>query len=289
MTTPMRIQLLTHVRLIAALTALAIQAHPGGFAQDAAAPQRIDLSQFPGELVEKVVVPIPAEIFVVLDKLDEPDWNSGIDLPPSRGRGGERSVLALTFGSLVAEGFIAVQAKNADQVETIGKRVLEQSESLGLATAVRPHSLSIVEAAGRRDWGKVKDELDATLQTVRTTMAQLRDEELSELVSLGGWLRGTHVVTSFIGSSYSEDKAELLNQPGLISHFRGMIADIATPSAKSPVIRSIGTGLARLEAIVAAPGNLSEEEVNQVRDITRGLLEEFHFEKPSTEGGGTVN
>lgn len=289
MTTPMRIQLLTHVRLIAALTALAIQAHPGGFAQDAAAPQRIDLSQFPGELVEKVVVPIPAEIFVVLDKLDEPDWNSGIDLPPSRGRGGERSVLALTFGSLVAEGFIAVQAKNADQVETIGKRVLEQSESLGLATAVRPHSLSIVEAAGRRDWGKVKDELDATLQTVRTTMAQLRDEELSELVSLGGWLRGTHVVTSFIGSSYSEDKAELLNQPGLISHFRGMIADIATPSAKSPVIRSIGTGLARLEAIVAAPGNLSEEEVNQVRDITRGLLEEFYFEKPSTEGGGTVN
>src|SRR5690606_41897176 len=50
--------------------------------------------------------------------------------------------------------------------------------------------------------------LDATQQTVRTTMEKkLRDDELAGLVSLGGWLRGTNVVTTFIGNSYSEDKA----------------------------------------------------------------------------------
>lgn len=256
---------------------------PSGIAaEDAeapAAPERIDLTHFPGELVDQVVVPIPAEIFAVLDKLDEPDWNSGIDLPPERERGGERTLLALTFGSLVAEGFIAVQAKNDEEIEMIGRRVLSLSESLGLAAAVRPHSLSIIEAAGKRDWEKVRDELDSTQQTVRTTMEKLRDDELADLVSLGGWLRGTNVVTAFIGSSYSEDKAELLNQPGLIAHFRETLAALRGPSAASSAIRAIGTGLARLEAIVVEPGELAEEDVLQIRDISRAMLEEFYFDK----------
>lgn len=252
--------------------------------ETAPAPERIDLANFPGELVDKVVVPIPAEIFTVLDKLDEPDWNSGINLPPDRGRGGERSIQALVFGGLVAEGFIAVQAKNAGEIETIGKRVLDLSESLGLAAAVRPHSLGIIEAAKARNWEKVREELDATQQTVRTTMEKLRDGELADLVSLGGWLRGTNLVTTFIGNSYSEDKAELLNQPGLIAHFRNMISAMSGSAASSPAIRSLATGLARLEAIVAGPENLSEEDVIQVRDISRGMLEEFYFEKGAGPG-----
>ncbi len=273
---------------LGALAALSVLAAGAGFAQDAeeaaATPERIDLANFPGEFIDKVVVPIPAEIFAVLDKLDEPDWNSGIALPPERSRGGERSLLALTFGGLVAEGFIAVQARNSGEIETIGKRVLSLSESLGLASAVRPHSLAIVEAAGQRDWARVRDELDATLQTVRSTMERLRDDELADLVSLGGWLRGTNVVTAFIGNAYSEDKAELLNQPGLVSHFRDLIASMRGAAAASPEIRAIATGLARLEAIVAEPGNLAEEEVRQLHDISRAMLEEFYFEKEAAAG-----
>lgn len=246
---------------------------------DGAAPERIDLTNFPGEIVDKVVVPIPAEIFAVLDKLDEPDWNSGLELPSESTQGRDRSILALTFGSLVGEGFIAVQAKNSDEIQKIGRRVLSLSEALGLAGAVRPHSLAIIEAAGKSDWGKVRDELDATQQTVRTTMERLRDDELSGLVSLGGWLRGTNVVTSFISNSFSEDKAELLNQPGLIAHFRNMLGSMKGPSGRSPQIRAISTGLARLEAIITQSGAVAEEDVNQLRDISRVMLEEYYFEK----------
>lgn len=256
-----------------------------GPAQDSGAkavvPERIDLTNFPGELVDKVVVPIPAEIFAVLDKLDEPDWDSGIELPEERVQGRDRAVLALTFGSLVGEGFIAVQAKNKDEIQNIGRRVLALSESLGLAGAVRPHSLSIIEAAGNNEWEKVRDELDATQQTVRTTMeTTLRDDELSGLVSLGGWLRGTNVVTSFISSSFSEDKAELLNQPGLVAHFRKMLGSITGPSGKSPEIRAISSGLARLEAIITPTAVIAEEDVNLLRDISRAMLEEYYFLKP---------
>ena len=252
----------------------------GGFVaaqEEAAAPERIDLTNFPGKIVDQVVVPIPAEIFSVLDKLDEPEWSRGVSIPKGPGNGSDRSLLALTFGSLVGEGFIAVQAEEADDIEEIGKEVLDLSQALGLSNAVRPHSLAIIEAAGDRDWERVRDELDSTQQTVRDTMDRLRDQQLSELVSLGGWLRGTNVVTTFIRESFREDKAELLNQPGLIIHFREMLGKMKGPSASTPQIRAISTGLARMEAIITGDGVISEEDIEELNEISRAMLEEYYF------------
>ena len=155
--------------------------------------------------------------------------------------------------------------------------------------AVRPHSLSIIEAAGDKDWSRVRDELDSTQQTVRETMEKLRDEELSNLVSLGGWLRGTNVVTVFISDSFSEDKAELLNQPGLIIHFREVLETMEGPSGKTPAMRAILVGLARLESIIGSSEVISEEDVRQLRDITRQMLEEFYYEKSGSAAAKAVN
>ncbi len=250
------------------------------FAQEsteAVAPERIDLTNFPGEIVDQVVVPIPAEIFVVLDKLDEPEWSTGIRIPENPGNGRERAILALTFGSLVGEGFIAVQAESADDIQEVGQRVLQLAQALGLAGAVRPHSLGIIEAAGARDWDRVRDELDSTQQTVRLTMDRLRDDELSGLVSLGGWLRGTYAVTHFISEDYRADKAELLNQPALLAHFREMLGTMKGPSKSSPQIREILNGLARLEAIIVSKEVLSQEDVVGLRDISESMLKRYYF------------
>ena len=247
--------------------------------------ERIDLSNFPGQIVDKIVVPIPAEVFAVLDKVDEPNWASGIQIPEDSKLTKERSFLALRFGSLVAEGFIAVQARSAEDIQTIGREALGLAESLGLAGAVRPHSQSIIESAGNNEWAKVREELDSTQQTVKDTMEKLRDEELSGLVSLGGWLRGTNVLTEFISDSFSADKAELLNQPGLITHFREMMSELEGPSKKTTGMKAITTGLARLEAILNQSPSISEDSVNELKEITRSMLEEYYFEKTSDESG----
>ena len=261
----------------AAVVILAVTISTTGAWDENDVPKQLDLTNFPGEIVDKVVVPIPAEIFAVLDKLGEPEWSNGISIPEEEPKTTERAILALTFGSLIGEGFIAVQAKDEEKIKTIGHRVLNLSESLGLANAVRSHSLGIIEAADRRDWDQVRRELDDTQQTVRETMERLRDEEVSGLVSLGGWLRGTNVVTHFISEAYSEDKAELLNQPGLIVHFREMLASMEGPSKSSSEIRAISTGLARLEGVISGAETFSEEDINELHDISQTMLEEFYF------------
>lgn len=253
------------------------------------APERIDLSNFPGVMVDKVVIPIPAEIFSVLDKLDEPDWQKGINLPDDTRNFQERGFLALNFGSVVAEGFIAVQAKNSEKIQDIGRRALKLAESLGLANSVQPHSQSIIESAGKGDWQAVREELDGTQQTVKVTMEQLRDEDLSNLVSLGGWLRGTNVVTEFISESFSDDKAELLNQPALIAHFLEVLDQMKGPEKDSEAIRKIREGLEDLESIVGDSSKITEESVNEIRRITREMLEQFYFEPVESKDSVSAN
>jgi ribA/ribD-fused uncharacterized protein len=83
------------------------QAH----AQGTATPvEDFDPSRFPGYVMDDVVVPVPSEVFAVLDKLGEPNWRQemrAVKSAPS----GDRPMLSFQFGNIVAEGFIAVQAE----------------------------------------------------------------------------------------------------------------------------------------------------------------------------------
>ena len=241
-------------------------------------PKQIDLKAFPGRIIDSVVIPIPAEVFAVLDKIGETDWENGIVHVKNDLRIQHRGFLAMSFGSLVAEGFIAVQAESEGDIQKIGRRSLLMADALGLEAAVKPHTLSVVEAAQNGEWDKVRSELDSTQQTVRRTMEQQRDQEISELVSLGGWLRGTNVLTRFILDDFTNDKAELLNQPALVAHFREMLAGISGDLKNVPEMTEIETGLGRIDALLRENEKIGVGVVKQLHQITGGMLEQFYFE-----------
>ncbi len=201
---------------------------------------------FPGEVIDEVIVPVPSEIFLVLDKLGKPDWKGELrntKLPVFS----QRIDVALLLGNTVAEGFVAVQAQDRDGVERIGKDVLKLAEALGLKDTVLPHTNSILEASKNDRWETVRLELDKTQKTVRDTMEQRRDSELAQCVSLGGWLRGTEAVTSLITHAYTSDSAELLNQPDIIRHFQKQLKKMSGRNAK---LKAMLEGLNTINGVI---------------------------------------
>ena len=46
-------------------------------------------------------------------------------------------------------------------------------------------------------------------------MEDQNDQELVILVTLGGWIRGTQVVSAWIADNYTPESAKLLRQPAL--------------------------------------------------------------------------
>src|SRR2546430_358450 len=145
----------------------------------AQAPQRIDVKQM-SKKVENVVVPLPNEIFGALNKLGSVNWREYVRTEKTSNFT-ERPRIALLLGTVIADGFIAVQAEDAPAVKEIGNRVLNLSKFIGVGNSIIPHAKAITEAADKRKWESVRQELDRTQSSVQAAMNEVHDEKLSQL------------------------------------------------------------------------------------------------------------
>ena len=245
---------------------------------DAAPPAKIDVSRLPQQtrVIGDVIVPVPSEIFGILDKLqNKPRWAEV--LRPMKGvakASGEPTQVAFYLGTVIAEGFVAVEAEDSDQVQKIGRSVLNLSKSLGVHKAVEKRANAIIEAGDKKDWKLVRKELDRALSEVREAMAELGSEQLSQLVSLGGWLRGTEALCEVVNSSYSRDGADLLHQPVLLDYFGQQLDGLKARYRKGALIPKIQTGLKDIRPLIGLTdgAEISAKSVREVGAITAGLV-----------------
>ncbi len=234
----------------------------------AQAPQHINIKQL-STTVEDVVVPLPNEIFGALNKLGTVNWRAHVrsDKGPNFT---ERPRIALLLGAVIADGFIAVQAEDAEAVKDIGQRVLTLAKGIGVGNSITPHAKAIIEAADKRNWDNVRRELDRTQNSVQLAMNEVHDEKLSQLVSLGGWLRGTEVLTSVVSDHFSTDGAELLHQPDLFSYFQKRLQ--AMPEFDLPILRQIQDALVEVKPLIdVSDRSIPPETVKKINEITARL------------------
>lgn len=257
---PNKLLPLTATLLVAALSAIPADA----------APDSIDLSDFPAQSIGDVVVPVPSEVFAVLDKLGNPNWRG--EMSPSLGKQtGNRAQVALLLGTVIAEGFVAVEAEDSEKVKEIGRRVLTLSKAINVEKAVLERSKSITDKADRKEWQAVRREFDGALQDVRGAMQELGDDDLAQLVSVGGWIRGTHVLTSIVSKNYTPDSAELLHQPALLDFFSNKLASLSNQRlSNEPLVQRIRKALKTIRPLIGNDDGASipHDNVKRIHKLT---------------------
>src|SRR6185369_3108093 len=155
---------------------------------------------------DAITIPTPGELFAALQKAGKPNWT-----------GAYRAPLALNLGGLIADGFIAVEAQDSQQVKNIGSDVIKLAKALGVSQNILGRSNSINDFAETNQWDSLQEELEATQNEVKNSMQSHSDQDLVILVSIGGWIRGTQVVSGSVAANYDERSARLLRQPALVS------------------------------------------------------------------------
>ena len=237
-------------------------------ARAAEVPKRVDVKQL-SKKVENVVVPLPNEVFGALNKLGGVNWREYVrnDTGPNFT---ERPRIALLLGAVIADGFIAVQAEDAPTVKDIGQRVLNLSKAIGVSSSITAHAKAITDAADRKNWASVRQELDRTQNSVQQAMNEVHDEKLSQLVSLGGWLRGTEVLTAVVTKRYSEEGSELLHQPDLLNYFETRLQ--AMPEFNMKLLQDIHTALVEVKPLIdVGDAHIPPASVKKINDITTRL------------------
>ena len=225
---------------------------------------------------DTITIPTPGEVFAALAKPGKIDWPSQYRGPmPMTYR--NRAQIALNLGGLIADGFIAVEAQDAQQVKNIGADIIKMAKALGVSENILSRGNSINEFAENSDWDVLQEELEATQNEVKTSMQSHRDQDLVILVSLGGWIRGTQVVSGAILKNYDEQTARVLRQPALVKFIQTKIDGLAPDLRNEPLVKDMAQQLVGIQKLVSfPPGNApSPEDVRKLNDAVTKLMGEI--------------
>src|SRR5256714_4189199 len=191
---------------------------------------------------DDITIPTPVELFAALEKPGKPNW-----VGQMRGPIGmtykNRAQIALNLGSLIADGFIAVEAKDSQQVKNIGTDIIKLAKALGVSENVLSRGNSINEFAENDEWDALQEELEATQNEVKSSMQTHRDQDLIILVSVGGWVRGTQAVSAAVMRKFDASAAKGLREPALGRFIQSLLNESLPGVRGQPPIQGVNGGL----------------------------------------------
>ncbi|MGH8094264.1 MAG: hypothetical protein ACREIF_12465 [Chthoniobacterales bacterium] len=263
--------------LLMSSAVLAAPSPPGSPAPTGLSPEQIAQAI----KMDSVTIPTPGELFAALAKPAKPDWASRYRGPiPMNYK--TRAQIALNLGGLIADGFIAVEAQDTQQVKNTGGDVVKMAKALGVSENILARGNSISQFAENDEWAALQEELEATQNEVKASMQSHRDQDLVILVSLGGWIRGTQVVSGLIAKNYDEKLGQILRQPELLRFIRSKIGQVSPELQNDPLVKSVDAQLGGIEQIVAKPfgQGLSLAEVQKLNESVNKLMQEIQKKEP---------
>lgn len=226
--------------------------------------------------LDSVTVPTPGELLAALMKTGKPDWHSGYREPiPTTYT--SRPQLALNLGGLIADGFLAVEGADSQRVKNTGKDILTLAKALGVSQDVLSRANSISDFAENNQWSTLKEELEATQNEVKIAMEGQGDQDLVILVTVGGWIRGTEIVTDWITRNYAPESAKLLRQPAVVSFMRSKIGTLPEKVQSDVLVSKVSQQLGEIESMVSFPPETvpTAEDVKKLHALSSEMVTEM--------------
>jgi hypothetical protein len=165
---------------------------------------------------------------------------------------------SLQFGALVANGFVATIARQRQMVIDIGRALIREANTLSAGQRLTARSKSLFELSERGDWQGLREELNATQEDVENSMLELKDGEMADLISLGGWLRGFQLAAHVTADHYTTEKASALVRPTVMDDFITRMDCLSPTNKKRPIVITITSRLKTIRSL-AVPGKIPTE------------------------------
>jgi hypothetical protein len=101
-------------------------------------------------------------------------------------------------------------------------------------------------------------------------------------VTLGGWIRGTQVVTSAIVQKYDERSAKVLRQPALVRFMEAKINEVSPELRGEPLVKDVSEQLGEIEKLVSFPPGKAPtvDEVKKINESVGKVMTEIQSKEP---------
>jgi hypothetical protein len=223
--------------------------------------------------VNQFTTPSIRKIFGSLDQLGAlPYEKLKRDVPKVKTT--DRSLVSLSLGVLIGDGFLSAQCEKVEDLENIGRAVLQHAKALGVGARVRENAGAILENSALGDWKTLREDLAATQNDVEAEMVLLRDMEMAHFISIGGWLRGVQIISTAALEPFSPERAAVLARKDLTEYFSATLADLEPKLKKLPHVQALQTGIEEIRALIDLPEGkpFDKEQVQKIHDKAAELV-----------------
>jgi hypothetical protein len=183
-----------------------------------------------------------------------------------------RVQFALSFGILIGDAFLAVEAEESEAIEPIGRELLRRAKALGVQQRVSSHSKQLLDLAKESNWTGLRKELIRTQIDVEKAMLDLRDEEMAHFISLGGWIRGLEIAAASVAAEYSPERASQLGQLDLLDYYIQRLDTLSPPLKSMPLISQIAGSLKEIRQKLAQPSAISQADASDIQNTALHLI-----------------
>jgi hypothetical protein len=222
--------------------------------------------------VNGIAVPVPKEIFRSLDQFRDANWRVVKRPEVARWKSqGNQAQIATLLGVVIAEGFIAMEAEDSGEVKSLGRTVLALARGLGVEERALRRSRSILELADKNEWTAARQEWDGVLSDIENGMIELKSTQLAQLVSVGGWLRGTEALSALLLQKYSSEGSALIRQPVLVDYLEKQLVTMSSDIQARSIVVKLLDGMRRIRTL-SENEPLPEETVRKVHGICKELV-----------------
>jgi len=216
--------------------------------------------------LNEFTVPSIAKVFNELEKVSplsyDPGHHKNYERTPI-----DRSRIALRLGTLIADGFIAVQTGNSEDVPKIAAHISRYSKALGAGDRIKVHAAELLEHAKAKNLPKLKRALASTQRDVERELAGLRDPDLSHLISLGGWLQALDSAASAVDKKYTPERALTLFREDVADYYAESIGSLHPDITRRPQVVKMRLLLQGLRNAMVLEEN-AKPTAEQVKEVT---------------------
>lgn len=187
----------------------------------------------------------------------------------------DRADLAIELGFLIADGFLVVQAEQLEKVQDLANDLTRYGKALGAGDRVNRHAASLLENAKNKNVDQIKKELTATQRDVEAELVSLRDADLANLISLGGWIRALEVSTVAVDKQFSPERARKVMREDIADYYTESVAGLQPKISERPnylAMRDVLAGL-RTEMVLEEGKEPTPEMMADIRKQAAKLVE----------------
>lgn len=184
-------------------------------------------------LLSALTFPSPGEFFAALSKAGRPNLSAAGRVPVPMSIS-ERPRIALVVGLLLADGYLAIENQNSQDMKNIGRDLIEMAKKLNAGEHVVSRGRSITDFAENNDWNSLREELEATRNEIRISLTAQKDPGLSLMVSLGAWLRSIQAGALIVSNQYDAGPASLFRQDAMVDAWQRRAAILPNRFLENP-------------------------------------------------------